>query len=853
MSANLSEMIRQKERELHEIHEMRCSTLESSLVEKEASLKEASDRFTQLRDDFEYNLSLLETRDKEVGRLDSLLQQAAVEKDKKEMENKALLQRLDRYLEQEKHNKVRESETTATSKVVLQEMYQEIESVRWAMTEELKARQKEILGLKADLRRLQTSREQALQSQRHDLSSTFENMLTQREAAFKEREKSLTDHLALLEGKLEETRLEALRVKTDASSGVRRIEQLGEELLQKDEQKRQLSWQLEDVRGAKATDAEAHRRREGDLERELDSLRDTLVSREKKERDSGLELSSLRNELRQEGERRQAAEAAARDAARALSEERANALRLLTENADREEQLLGRMKTMQQLGEAQAAALGTAQTAAEEGETKAAQLEQTRAALKEATQDLTQMLKETADMDAEAKRLRGALDESHDEVGQLRVELERVREEEREAADRESRMQLEAEGREAELDALRVRLTLHQNVVRLTGVGGGHGGVAPGSEPRGDLARSMDTAASPLFSEDMGPASLPTSPQHMMSPSKADAAARMFHGNHLAPEGGEDQEADDGDGDGKPSSLDALNLDLTASDGAQSAFPVLAANVAANTETTAALSRENDWLKTVVRDMRSEMEVLQQRLSASPVRVAADADAAGARADDGRGGLLETRLQQATAEIVRLRDERRKLMNLGNEMRAALNRQKREILTLQHADTTPVGPGMGMGMSMGMHGTGAGGQAPAFYVPASLQAHMPPPPPQQQQQQQQDQQDHQDQDHQIQQDQQEREREQEGDVAPNGVTFEVVGTGVGLGGGPATSSRGAARARTGRVSGASLKAANGAVRSDEGTRAAASKRVMNYAQARAAEERERRVFDDAEAAKTLPF
>lgn len=60
--AALRNMIGQKERELHEMNDLRVRALEKAISDRDSHLEEANDRFVQLRDDFQYNLKLLEDR-----------------------------------------------------------------------------------------------------------------------------------------------------------------------------------------------------------------------------------------------------------------------------------------------------------------------------------------------------------------------------------------------------------------------------------------------------------------------------------------------------------------------------------------------------------------------------------------------------------------------------------------------------------------------------------------------------------------------------------------------------------------------------------------------------------------------
>jgi len=66
--AGLGGLIQQKERELHDINEYRLHTLESLIADKERESEAARERLAKLKDDFTYNLRLLEERDAELER-----------------------------------------------------------------------------------------------------------------------------------------------------------------------------------------------------------------------------------------------------------------------------------------------------------------------------------------------------------------------------------------------------------------------------------------------------------------------------------------------------------------------------------------------------------------------------------------------------------------------------------------------------------------------------------------------------------------------------------------------------------------------------------------------------------------
>jgi len=67
---DISEVIAKKEKELHDIHDVRCAKLELLVRERDQLLLDSSKRFEKLREDFEYNLSLISARDEEIERLE---------------------------------------------------------------------------------------------------------------------------------------------------------------------------------------------------------------------------------------------------------------------------------------------------------------------------------------------------------------------------------------------------------------------------------------------------------------------------------------------------------------------------------------------------------------------------------------------------------------------------------------------------------------------------------------------------------------------------------------------------------------------------------------------------------------
>ena len=69
----LRELAEQKEKEWRQIQEQRIEVLESNLRQKTLDLSEEKQKFNQLKEDFKYNLKLLEERDAELEKHEQAL------------------------------------------------------------------------------------------------------------------------------------------------------------------------------------------------------------------------------------------------------------------------------------------------------------------------------------------------------------------------------------------------------------------------------------------------------------------------------------------------------------------------------------------------------------------------------------------------------------------------------------------------------------------------------------------------------------------------------------------------------------------------------------------------------------
>ena len=74
-TSSLQGLVEQKENEWREAQQLQNKSLQNALKEKERQLNNERVRFRKLKEDFEYNLKLLEERDEELQRYDALFSQ----------------------------------------------------------------------------------------------------------------------------------------------------------------------------------------------------------------------------------------------------------------------------------------------------------------------------------------------------------------------------------------------------------------------------------------------------------------------------------------------------------------------------------------------------------------------------------------------------------------------------------------------------------------------------------------------------------------------------------------------------------------------------------------------------------
>jgi hypothetical protein len=718
----MSQLIRLKERELHEVQDMRCGALERMVEERDQLVSDVTKRFEQLKEDFSYNLTLLEARDKEIDRLEVSLSGKSTELEENETERRTLVSRMEVLELRDAERSEKHILEKNNSKRILQELKDAIESMKWAASEEAKSKQREIDVVREDNRVLAASREESLESQRRDLTSTFEQLISHREMHYGAREKKLGSQILALDSKFEALNTENSRLKSDLQGAQRLVESTQRDLQQDKEKVQALSWQLDDERALRQRSCDALERQVQDLSAELQNQNDdgekgksalraeldtarqeaerekefrvTLEKRLGEYRDSSKSsLSYLEAELAAKGgsENRLKADLlktseerdALMEAVAALQSEAASGRRRIEELQE------GSLEGIEQLAQCRHE-LSQAKNLLDVREAEALLAAQ-KAGEKEG--ELTEALQAATELASTTQASLQALQETQDALSQRAYTLEAQLSEEKEEA---AALQLRIRLQESQMHALKADAsakggnsanTTATTPAAITGKQQQQGeerekeGEGAAGRGRG-LGIDPADPASPIFSEDYGPVSLPASPLATPNPNYTGNDNNNNNNNNNDKGVTESNESAFGIGvrDSQPPRTFSDSID---------AHPGRAARAQALAQAQAqgqhmpgadgALTAENDRLKAVIKEMRADMEQLQEQVLDQSTLMGNTGRSNGNGNNNGGGTEeyeeMKRRLERTAAEVVRLKAERKTLMDIGNELRSALNQE----------------------------------------------------------------------------------------------------------------------------------------------------------------------------------
>ncbi|CAF0791557.1 unnamed protein product [Brachionus calyciflorus] len=181
----LKEIAEQKEKEWRLIQEQRIDVLEKTLNQKTNELKEEKTKFNQLKEDFKFNLKLLEERDSELEKFEQTLTNVRKQLSDKNAEISELKIKIDDF------KKLNDTEKTSIDELKkyyitrLNQKNSEFEKFRSLKDNEISQERAEIEKLKRDLQMQIKDLEFDLDRQRDEMKNEFDQLMKKREHEYR--------------------------------------------------------------------------------------------------------------------------------------------------------------------------------------------------------------------------------------------------------------------------------------------------------------------------------------------------------------------------------------------------------------------------------------------------------------------------------------------------------------------------------------------------------------------------------------------------------------------------------------------------------------------------------------------
>ncbi len=184
-----------KERELQQIREYHVQELQRKLMQEKSEKKELGNLLEKLRNDFKYNLRLIDGRDAELDRYESMLDHIKACLKDKEREASELSKHVEDLLNRESDIEERQATTIIHWQAKCKDLRDGMDRLKWSKEESIREARKEASKAKAQLSKHTLEAEDALEVSRRELTVSFEEVIGQREQESKSRESILQSEI----------------------------------------------------------------------------------------------------------------------------------------------------------------------------------------------------------------------------------------------------------------------------------------------------------------------------------------------------------------------------------------------------------------------------------------------------------------------------------------------------------------------------------------------------------------------------------------------------------------------------------------------------------------------------------
>ncbi|XP_071815250.1 coiled-coil domain-containing protein 57-like isoform X2 [Apostichopus japonicus] len=311
VQGNLQELAAQKEQEWREVQRLQTQAVEAALKEKEKLLKEATEKFSKLKDDFKYNLKLLMERDQELERYDAVIGKIKASLQSKDAEISDLKIQIDDLRKALKGDEETQAELQRHYHQKIREKNVELEHYKRIKDEETEKEREDVEAFRLNLQRQVRQLEDELDVQRRELSSGFDEAMKRREKEYRTKIEELSASALSYEMKAKFLSKEVDLVRSSAGKTNQELVNCNGIMRNLEKQLKEKEWELQDTIGtkdARISDLEQHiHENDLKLQRALEEFKrkHSELDRYAREKENAL---SMAKECHMERERHQEAE-----------------------------------------------------------------------------------------------------------------------------------------------------------------------------------------------------------------------------------------------------------------------------------------------------------------------------------------------------------------------------------------------------------------------------------------------------------------------------------------------------------------------------------------------------------------
>ena len=243
---NIRSLIAQKERELHDINDYRVNTLEEELRRREKSESKLRTKFAKLKEDFTYNLKLIEDRDAELDRYEANFESLKVVmrgKSKEINELKTQINDLQSIVTTERARS-KSNETNFEQK--MKEVTDSLEKTRWAKDDDARKNHEVVEAMKRDHAKALREKDDQIVKQRNDMNVSHDDIMRKREEEFRRKESDWEAKRIDLEKSLQTTKMDLNNAQNQLVNKCRDNDNLKVEVADMDRARKQALRELEE-------------------------------------------------------------------------------------------------------------------------------------------------------------------------------------------------------------------------------------------------------------------------------------------------------------------------------------------------------------------------------------------------------------------------------------------------------------------------------------------------------------------------------------------------------------------------------------------------------------------------------